>query len=111
MKIKTVSLLITTLLFAFQINAQEKITTQPTIPHPVVELDVWQVHTGDLSIEEVFSNDSNVQWNTETINHEWWEKNLVKWYKKEVTLPQFFAGKDIMMEFRIDPIGIILLLL
>ena len=92
MKTKIISLAIV-LLFAFQINAQDEIITQPTIPHPVVELDVWQVHTGDLDLEKVFSDDSKIQWDTETINHEWWEKNLIKWYKKEITLPKSLQEK------------------
>ncbi len=107
MKRKILALIIISLFLAFQINAQNKITTQPITPHPIVELDLWQIHTGDLSVDEVFNADSNVQWDPETINNVWWEKNLVKWYKKEVTIPKSFAGKDILMEFRVDPIGII----
>lgn len=30
-------------------------------PHPVVELDSWQVHTGDLSVEEVFADNPYFQ--------------------------------------------------
>lgn len=91
----------------FQTKAQNKIITQPINPHEVMELHLWQVHTGDLKVSEVFYPSSNVEWNSETINHVWWEKNLIKWYKKEITIPNSFAGKDILMEFRVDPIGII----
>ena len=87
--------------------AQNKIIVQPINPHPVMELHSWQVHTGDLNVNEVFNSSSNTTWKNETINHVWWEKNLIKWYKKEVTIPKEFAGQDILMEFRVDPIGII----
>ncbi|MCD6596502.1 MAG: metallophosphoesterase family protein, partial [Bacteroidales bacterium] len=87
--------------------AQNEIITQPINPHPVLELDLWNVHTGDLKVNEVFNTGSNVKWVSETINHIWWEKNLVKWYKKEISIPESFDGKDILMEFRVDPVGII----
>ncbi len=89
------------------IIAQDEIIIQSVNPHPVIELDLWQVHTGDLDVKEVFNSTSDSKWNTESINNIWWEKDLVKWYKKEITIPNEFAGKDILMEFRIDPVGII----
>ena len=88
-------------------SAQNEIIVQPINPHPVMELHSWQVHTGDLNVNEVFNLSSNTTWKNETINHVWWEKNLIKWYKKEVTIPKEFAGQDILMEFRVDPMGII----
>ncbi len=89
------------------IVAQYEITVQPVDPHPVMELQHWQVHTGNLDVDEVFNHTSNSKWNNETINHVWWKKNLVKWYKKEIIIPKEFAGRDILMEFRVDPVGIV----
>ncbi len=89
------------------IFAQKIVRIQPVNPHPVVELHMWKVHTGDPEVEEVFNPASKVKWVSETINHVWWEKELVKWYKTDFTIPESFEGKDILMEFRIDPVGII----
>lgn len=82
--------------------AQEKIITQKIDPHPVVVLDFWQVHTGDLPIDKVM-NDKSVKWVEETVNHEWWEKNLVKWYKKTFSIQEELAGKDVMLSVNTDP--------
>ncbi len=98
------------LIFVIMISslfAQKEIITQPIVPHPIMELHVWQVHTGNLDVDEVFNASSNSVWQTETINHVWWEKNLVKWYKKEIVIPEEFNGRDILMEFRVDPVGVI----
>jgi len=81
---------------------QGKIITQQTDPHPVAVLDIWQVHTGDLPIEKVM-NDKSVKWTEETVNHEWWEKNLVKWYKKTITIPDELADKDVLLSVNADP--------
>ena len=95
------------LFISFQINAQNKIITQPINPHPIMELQEWQIHTGDLSVDEVFNSNSDIKWKAETLNHVWWEKDLIKWYKKEIILPESFEGRDVLMEFRVDPIGFI----
>ncbi len=92
---------------SFQINAQENIITQPIDPHPILELQEWQIHTGDLFVDEVFNSNADIKWKTETLNHVWWEKDLIKWYKKEIIIPESFEGRDVLMEFRVDPIGII----
>ncbi len=87
--------------------AQNKIITQELEPHPIMELHIWQVHTGNLDIDEVFNPKSNSVWHTESINHVWWGKKLVKWYKKEIVIPEEFNGRDILMEFRVDPVGVV----
>lgn len=79
--------------------SQVKLKTQAIEPHPVMELDLWQVHKGDLKIEEVFAH--NVKWESETIGKIWRDKNQIKWYKKEITLPQSFKRRDVLMKFRV----------
>ena len=102
-----IRLVIFLLLISFNFYAQNKIITQPIDPHPIIELDIWQAHSGDLGVDEVFEPTNLGKWIEERINKVWWEKNSVKWYKTEVTIPPSFAGTDILMEFRVDPVGVI----
>ncbi len=91
------------LFFSLQLSAAQKnIDTQQINPHPVVTLDTWQVHSGDLLLDKVL-NDKTVKWTEETVNHEWWEKSLVKWYKKIITIPHELAGKDVLFSVNADP--------
>ena len=82
--------------------SQQNLITQETNPHPVVVLDLWQVHTGDAPLEKIL-NDKSIKWITETVHHQWWEKNLVKWYKKTITISDILAGKDIILSINTDP--------
>ncbi len=95
------------MLTALPLAAQENIITQPVDPHSVEELYMWQVHDGDMSAEEAFNPDSKADWHAEPLNQVWWEKNHVKWYKKVITIPEVFEGRDVLMEFRVDPVGIV----
>ncbi|RLD83344.1 MAG: hypothetical protein DRJ07_06805, partial [Bacteroidetes bacterium] len=94
-----------TLVFLFfisnQIVAQKDLIIQPTESHPIIELDQWKVHMGDLTVDQVFETNSKTKWERESIGHIWREKNQIKWYKKEITLPDSFKRRDIVMEFRV----------
>ena len=92
---------------SYQIVAQEALKIQSSEPHPVMELDQWQVHKGDLSVEQVFESNSKIKWESESIGQIWREKNKVKWFKKEITLPDSFKRRDIVMDFRVTCGGII----
>ncbi len=68
---------------------------QPVNPQPVRELTEWSVHTGDLPVTKVFAHSPSL-WKKETLNHEWWEKGLVKWFKRDFTVPKEMAGRDVI---------------
>jgi len=78
--------------------------TQPLETHPTVKVKTWQVHDGDLPVKKVFSKSSR-GWETETLNHEWWGKGNVKWFRQTATLPKNFAGKDVILKLYSDPVG------
>jgi len=86
--------------------AQSDRIIQPLYPHPVVELNEWLVHSGDLSIDKVFANNPSI-WEEETLNHEWWEKGTIKWFKKEVIIPEELNGLDVILHINVDPSGIV----
>lgn len=94
-----------TLIFLFfisnQIVAQKDLIVQPTESHPIIELDQWLVHMGDLTVDQIFETNSKTKWERESIGQIWREKNQVKWYKKEITLPDSFKRRDVLMEFRV----------
>ncbi len=98
--IKSISIIFV-FFISIQIVAQNNLTIQPAEPHPIIELDQWQVHMGDLTVDQVFETNSNIKWGSESIGQIWREKNQVKWYKKEITLPDSFKRRDILMEFRV----------
>ncbi|NOY79274.1 MAG: metallophosphoesterase family protein [Calditrichaeota bacterium] len=83
-----------------------KIRTQPLETHPILKVKEWQVHDGDLSVKKVFSR-SNRGWKNETLNHAWWGKGHVKWFRQTVKMPENFAGKDIILKLYSDPVGAI----
>lgn len=80
--------------------AQGKIYLQSSDPHPVIELINWQVCKGDLKPERVFS-DGKIRWKSENIGLVWRDKDQVKWYKTEITIPQSFNQRDVLMQFRV----------
>jgi len=58
------------ILFYNQIFAQSDQIIQPLYPHPVIELNEWLVHSGDLTLNKVFENNPSL-WQKETLNNEW----------------------------------------
>lgn len=89
-----------------QIFAQSDQVTQHLYPHPVKELKEWLVHSGDLTLNTVFENNPSL-WQKETLNNEWWEKGLIKWFKKEVVIPEELDGLDVILHINVAPSGIV----
>jgi len=89
-----------------QLEAQPESVVQTNYPHPVVELKEWLVHSGDLAIDKVFADNPSI-WEEETLNHEWWEKGLIKWFKKEVVIPEELDGLDVILHINVAPSGIV----
>ncbi|MEN8157460.1 MAG: metallophosphoesterase family protein [Bacteroidota bacterium] len=87
-----------------QLMSQQQEVVQTATPHPVVELNEWLVHSGDLTLDKVFANNPSI-WERETLNHEWWEKGAIKWFKREVAIPQTLEGLDVMLIIHVDPAG------
>lgn len=100
-------LLLFLIIFSVRINAQKNIKIQSTKPHPILELNNWEVHSGDLSVEQVFKTNSTIKWKAESIGNIWRDKGHTKWFKKEITLPQSFKRRDILMKFRVASTGIV----
>ncbi len=92
-------------LTSIQIFAQNDPVIQNLQPHPVMELNQWKVHTGDLTLSQIFEANSDVKWKPEKIGRLWREKDQIKWFKKEIVLPDNFRRKDILMTFRVAPAG------
>jgi len=90
------------ILIHFHLSAQKNIRIQPVVPYPLMELNNWQSHLGDLRVDQVFDTPSKIKWQTESIGNIWRGKGKVKWFKKEITLPDSFKRKDILMQFRVS---------
>ena len=60
-------------LLTIQIAAQKKVNIQSSVPHPIMELDQWQIHTGDLSVDQIFETNSKIKWESESIGQIWRE--------------------------------------
>ncbi len=82
---------------------QNKIIEQPFEPHPLIELNEWRAMEGDLSPENVFSDESR-NWPKEILNYEWWGKGKekIKWFIHEITVPLNFKGYDVLLELMAD---------
>jgi len=95
------------LLFLFSfVRADEEQTdlmVQALDPHPILELNEWQVHAGDIPPKEAFKKGGS--WQKETLNHEWWEKGSVKWFRKNVIVPESFRGRDVFLIIHVSPQG------
>ena len=89
-----------------QVFAQSDQIIQPLYPHLIIELNEWFVHAGELTPDEVFENNPSI-WQKETLNNEWWEKGLVKWFKKEVIIPDELDGLDVILHINVAPSGIV----
>lgn len=90
------------LLMAQGLTAQKEWVTQTLEPHPYLELDGWLAHEGDLSMEKVMA-DTPKLWKEEALNKPFWEKNGIKWFKREVSVPKELVGLDIVLHISVDP--------
>ncbi len=86
------------------IPAQTDQVIQSIYPHPVTELTEWFVHSGDLAPDQVIEHDPSL-WQNETLNNEWWEEELVKWFKTEVVIPEELEGLDVILHINVAPSG------
>ncbi|MCK5458181.1 MAG: hypothetical protein KAI45_13715, partial [Melioribacteraceae bacterium] len=104
--IKNISKIILTIsLFAlYNSFAEEKNITQELEPHPYLEISEWYAHEGDLTIEEVLADNPSL-WNVEKLNVPYWEKQGIKWFKQEVTIPNDLEGLDVILYIHVDPSG------
>jgi len=90
------------LLVSNQMIAQKGVITQPLEPHPFLEISEWNVHEGNLSIEEVLADNPSI-WKTEKLNVPFWEKNGIKWFKQDVVIPDSLAKLDVILYIHVDP--------
>ena len=82
--------------------AQEKLTTQELEPHPFLEIEEWSAHKGELSMDAVLEKNPSI-WKSETLNVPNWEKNGIKWFKNEFTVPKKFEGLDLVLHINVSP--------
>ncbi|MEA1878591.1 MAG: metallophosphoesterase family protein [Bacteroidota bacterium] len=87
-----------------RLGAQSETVIQTNNPHPVIELNEWLVHTGDLTLDQVFENNPSL-WQNETLNNEWWEDKAIKWFKREVVIPGELDGLDVVLHINVAPVG------
>ena len=93
------------ILFVLAYNSllsQSNTISQAIDPHVFMDVDTWETHIGDLSINEVMHGDS-VVWEMETLNKPFWEKEGVKWFRQEVILPKKFEGLDVVLHIHTSP--------
>jgi hypothetical protein len=86
------------------IAAQIDQVIQSIYSHPVTELTEWFVHSGDLDPDLVFEHDPSI-WQNETLNNEWWEEGLVKWFKTELVIPEKLEQLDVILHINVAPSG------
>jgi len=87
-------------------QAEENLIEQALDPQPIMTLTEWHYHSGDLALEQVFSK-SRKEWQPQTLNQEWWDIENVKWFRREVEIPESFQGRDVVLELRVDDNGIV----
>ncbi len=90
MKQVLIQLIFFLIIYSADIYGQSAIITQELEPHPYLELNEWYAHEGDLSIEEVMKDDPSIC-NTKKLNIPFWEKKGIKWFKKDVVIPETLA--------------------
>ena len=79
------------LVFANSVIAQNKTFVQSLEPHPVLELNEWYAHKGDMPLAQVLKHKPKL-WKKETLNVPFWEKGGVKWFKSQVVIPKVWQG-------------------
>ncbi len=88
----TISLLLLPALF---LGAQEKTVVQPLDPQPVYEILKWNMHVGDLTHKQAFSEQPSL-WKEQPLGRIWWEKDQVRWFKQQFTVPPEMEGRDLI---------------
>jgi len=96
-KLSIIILFINTAVFS-----QSGMITQELEPHPFIEINKWYAHKGDLSIDDVVTDNPSI-WNSETLNVPNWEKNGIKWFKNEIVIPKKFEGLDLILYINVSP--------
>ena len=86
--------------------AQTNLITQEIEPHPFMEINEWYAHQGELTIQEVLSENPSI-WKLEKLNVPYWEKQGVKWFKQEVIIPSSLAGLDLILHIHVSPSAIV----
>lgn len=94
------------LLIANHTFAQDKLITQELEPHPYLDINEWFAHKGDLTMEEVMEDNPSI-WKSETLNVPNWEKNGIKWFKKDIRIPKDFDGLDVVLHINVAPSAIV----
>ncbi len=70
---------------------------QPVDPQPVMEVRTWQMHVGDLPLEQVFGSYDRTQWQRRPLGIRWWNKYQVRWFRQRITVPPEMDGRDIIL--------------
>ena len=82
---------------------------QPLEPHPLLELIDWNVHNGEISFNKANNFKKTKGWASWTLNTKWWDGYDIKWFRRMVTLPSSFKGKDVFLELKIKDKGTVYL--
>ncbi len=82
--------------------AQSNLIIQEIEPHPFLEINEWFAHEGELTIEEVLVNNPSL-WHKEKLNVPYWEKEGYKWFKKDIKIPEYLIGFDLILHIHVDP--------
>lgn len=94
------------ILLNFQLFAQPEIAIQYFEPHPFLEILEWNSHEGDLSIEEVMTDNPSI-WKIEKLNIPFGENSGVKWFKQNIEIPINFEGLDVILHLHVSPSAIV----
>jgi Calcineurin-like phosphoesterase len=94
------------LLTISMIYAQQNTIIQELETHPFLEINEWYAHEGELSIQEVLSENPSI-WKKEKLNVPFWEKQGTKWFKQDVKIPERLAALDLILHIHADPSAIV----
>ncbi len=93
-------------LFGRQSGSGKRIV-QPIDPHPIMTLTGWEMKMGDMKPDDVFKKKGS--WKADPENMLWWEVGSVRWFRKKIRLPASFAGKDVVLEAKVEDQGTVYL--
>ncbi len=84
---------------------------QPLEPHPLLELTDWDIYDGEIEFEKAIDFQNNSGWTSWRLNTKWWDRLdlkdefKVKWWRRNVSIPESFKGKDVFLELKVDDKG------
>ncbi|MBT3501956.1 MAG: hypothetical protein HOB40_10260 [Candidatus Marinimicrobia bacterium] len=84
---------------------------QPMETHPIMELTDWEIFDGEVELEKANNFKDNNGWDAWTLNTKWWsrldlkDEFKVKWWRRTVSIPKSFKGKDVFLELNVDDRG------